>query len=140
MDSLQEQLTARCQFFTDEVGDLVKWEWDDRFDALLSQYSVDKNEQIIAHLEKHFSGKWDPKTISKAPKALQDRAGPFVKVRKGQLLFTLNTEDGGELMAAMWPWGHGGTISLRIMYPLEVPEENEVGMLDKIKSWLTPHD
>jgi hypothetical protein len=61
---------------------------------------------------------WTQATVSTAPPKLKDYVDRYGGLRAGQFLFSSGSV-GGSLVAfgLWWPWGDGGTISMRIGFP-----------------------
>jgi hypothetical protein len=97
------------------LGDQLSWRWEDRFSAMLSEFSRDKNEKTLVALRQHFEHEWNKKTIKKAPQEIKDHLGSLTKLHKDQLILARPATDTTPAMLALWwPWGHGGTFSLRL--------------------------
>jgi hypothetical protein len=56
-----------CNRIYSECDSLVTWNWDDRFQAVLSEFSADQEKEVITVLERHFDSCWDEETINYAP-------------------------------------------------------------------------
>jgi len=101
---------------TNALGDVFKWQWEEDRSALLSEFSRDKKDQAFNVLQQNFSEHWDKKAIKKAPKSLKSQLGELMNLNKEQCLFTRPaTQETPALLAIWWPWGHGGTYSLRLV-------------------------
>jgi hypothetical protein len=97
------------------LGDQLSWRWEDRFSVMLSEFSRDKKDKTLSALRQQFQHEWDKKTIKKAPQAIKDHLGPLIKLSKDQLILAHPATDSTPAMIALWwPWGHGGTYSLRL--------------------------
>jgi hypothetical protein len=101
---------------TNALGDVFKWQWEEDRSALLSEFARDKKDVAFNVLHQNFSECWDKKAIKKAPNSLKVQLGELVKLNKEQCLFTRPaTQETPALLAIWWPWGHGGTYSLRLV-------------------------
>ena len=56
-----------CSRIYSECDSLVTWKWDDRFQAVLSEFPADREEEVMSVLEKYFDVCWDEETIDYAP-------------------------------------------------------------------------
>ena len=112
--STQEQLQEQSSAIRQAIGASFQWTYDDRFDAILSEYSMDEHELVKGILKNHFSDCWDQITIDAAPEETRSDAGSWSQLRDGQLLYTKVFGDLPPLKATIWPWGNGKTVSLRI--------------------------
>ncbi len=111
----QQYLEIIFKEVIEELGDSFNWQWDERRQALLTEFSRDKKELCLPKIQQLFSDEWNKKTIKKAPKALKNQLGILTKLTNNQLLLTCpSIEKQPALMAIWWPWGHGGTYSLRL--------------------------
>lgn len=106
------QITAdlRQQIMTE-----ITWRYDERFDVMLSEFSQLTSINIIDELRKIFPDEWHQKNINATPIKLFDQLEGFNKLSKGQLLFSMPAKNSQpSIVAILWPWGHGGTFSLRL--------------------------
>lgn len=98
-----------------QLGDELKWRWDENKSALLSDFSWEKQERIFANLTQHFSEQWTYKNAKCIPDEIKDELGELVNLSKKQLIFTRPaTETTPAIAAIWWPWGHGATYSIRL--------------------------
>jgi len=104
-----------CTRIFSECSSLVTWNWDDRFQAVLSEFPADSENEVIAVLEKHFDSCWDEETINYAPGKIRSVAKGLGDVREGQRLFSSDPEQDALLLGAYWPWQNGERISLRML-------------------------
>ena len=56
-----------CSRIYSECDSLVAWNWDDRFQAVLSEFPAESEEEVMSGLEEHFENCWDEETINHAP-------------------------------------------------------------------------
>lgn len=97
------------------LGDQHSWQWEAQRGVILSEFARDKIEPTLATLRASYEHEWDKKNIKKAPKELKEQLGELAVLYKEQKLFTREaTEDTPASVAIWWPWGHGGTVSLRV--------------------------
>ncbi|WP_448564742.1 hypothetical protein [Thalassotalea ganghwensis] len=120
-------------------SDLI-WQWDERLNVLLSEFAQNKSQDVLSVLKSFFEHEWTKHNISKAPKDLRQQLGDLRKLNKEQKLFTLPapTEECPTLVAIWWPWGHGGTYSLRLMllsdsYEFHLPENSRANVIEFFK-------
>ena len=110
----QASLTKSTQALREQIGASFEWSWDDRFQAMLSEYEVTDDPKIRSVLNEHFTQCWDQITIESAPEQTKEEAGDFSRLREGQVLYAIYSDKKPSLLAAIWPWGDGKTVSLRI--------------------------
>jgi len=95
--------------------EIFSWNWDNRFEAFLAEFSADKGDEFRAILERDFSKVWNSSNIREAPDIVQICNNNFGGLQSGQLLFTTDPSQDVFVCGAWWPWGDGETISLRIV-------------------------
>ena len=103
-----------CSRIYAECDSLVTWNWDDRFQAVLSEFPAASQEEVISILEKHFDSCWDEETINYAPGKVRSVARELGEVREGQRLYCSNPDSDAILLGAYWPWQNGKKVSLRM--------------------------
>jgi hypothetical protein len=97
------------------LGKQLTWRWEERFSVMLSEFSRDKQEKTLTALRQQFEHEWNKKTVKKAPQEIKDHLGLLIKLNKDQLILARPATDSTPAMIALWwPWGHGGTYSLRL--------------------------
>lgn len=112
----EQQVYQYTQPIFSTLGDDLKWRFEPRLNAMLCEFSRDKNERIQQGISEHLPHLWDKKSIKKAPKALKDQLGKLAKLSNQQLIFSLPArETTPTLVALWWPWDHGGTYSVRLL-------------------------
>lgn len=101
---------------TTALGDQITWRWDEQQSALLTEFSWEKKERMLTVLRQLFSEEWHRKSIKKAPKIIKAELGDLAHLTKEQLIFTRPATDKSPAFALIWwPWGHGGTYSMRLI-------------------------
>lgn len=116
MDINQQQIEEAADKILTALAGTHKWKWEENRKAILSEFSRDKIEQTLKLLQQQFTHQWDRKSIKKMPKSLKAQLGELTKLSKNQYLFTSPTsENNPSILAIWWPWGHGATVSLRLM-------------------------
>ena len=115
MNVTQENLECVFEDIIQEFDDVFIWQWDDKRLSLLTEFSRDKKDLALPKIEQLFAHEWDKKSIKKSPPVLKKQLGSLAEMVKEQRLFTSPAEDEKPaIMAIWWPWGHGGTYSLRL--------------------------
>ena len=104
-----------CNRIYSECDSLVTWNWDDRFQAVLSEFPADQEKEVMSVLEKYFDSCWDEETIPYAPGKVQSVARGLGELRHGQRLYSSDPDQDSLLLGAFWPWGNGERVSLRIL-------------------------
>jgi hypothetical protein len=115
MSLKKDDIEKVTQDLVDAFGDDYPWRWDEQKNLMLSEFASNKKDKIFAQLVELFDHKWDKKNIRYAPAALKIQLGKLTTLKDKQVIFTSPaTEDKPMLVAIWWPWGHGGTVSLRL--------------------------
>ncbi len=109
------QIEKLCTKIYSECNSLVTWNWDDRFQAVLSEFSAESEDEVIAVLEKYFDSCWDEETINYAPGKVRSVAKGLGEVREGQRLYCSDPGQDALLLGAYWPWQNGKKVSLRML-------------------------
>ena len=115
MSYSQEKIEEFTHQIIPLLGEQLTWRWEDRFSVMLSELSRDKQEKTLLALRQQFQHEWNKKTVKKAPQEIKDHLGALIKLNKGQLILARPATDSAPAVIALWwPWGHGGTYSLRL--------------------------
>lgn len=131
MSYSQEKIEEFTRQIIPQLGDQLTWRWEDRFSVMLSEFSRDKKDKTLVALRQHFEHEWDKKTAKSAPQEIKDHLGPLIKLNKDQLLLARPATSSTPAMIALWwPWGHGGTYSLRLAL-LDTPYEYQENSTNK---------
>ena len=135
----QEKTEELTRQITPLLGEQLNWRWEDRFSVMLSEFSRDKKDKTLVALRQEFQHEWDRKTIKKAPPQIKEHLGELIKLSKDQLILARPATDSTPAIIALWwPWGHGGTYSLRLAL-LDTPykyQENSAsgsGLINRFK-------
>jgi hypothetical protein len=107
-----------CSRIYSECDSLVTWNWDDRYQAVLSEFPADQEEEVMSVLEKYFDACWDEETIDYAPGKIRSVAKDLGNIRHGQRLFSSDPDQEALLLGAFWPWKNGEKIYLRMLVDL----------------------
>ena len=86
-----------------------EWAWDDRMAVVSSAVNGPHIAVARALVEKALPQMFDSKSVETAPEALRALIAGTGGLRGNQLAFTA-----GDAYGLWWPWGGGGTVSLRI--------------------------
>ena len=110
-----EKLFGQCREIRSELDPPLSWEWDDRFDLILSIFSQKEVPIVQSALSQKFPANWDRKTCRKAPKEVRSLISDLGGLRPEQSLYTSETFGSDVvLFGAWWPWEDKSNISLRI--------------------------
>lgn len=120
-----------CRELVEVLGDMLTWQWDDRFETILSQFEIDDAEKIKTLLNKFMKTTWNIENGKNAPENIQNIISNFGGFMPGQFLFTSDPEKETVIFCAWWPWGNGHTISIRISL---LTEEGNTSENEDLKS------
>ncbi len=130
------QIKDLCKELLNDFERVLSWKWDSGFNALVAEFSTDKQNEVRTVLERHLGFKWDSRSIRKAPEQIKTKSGDLGDLRDNQLLFTTDPEGNVLIFAAWWPWGNGEVISVRLASPSSAEQSSDTqGILSKIKSF-----
>lgn len=111
-----QEVEQATDFIVNQIGDAYEWSWDDHKNMRFTKFASNRTEPVLKVLRKNFPHQWDKKSIKKAPQALKEQLGSLAKLDKMQVLYTSPANDERPmLVAAWWPWEHGGTVSVRLI-------------------------
>lgn len=140
MNFSQQQIEHHTLTLRQQLRDDLVWQWDDRLSVLLTEFAQNKSHDVITVLRDAFAHEWNKKNIKKAPQDLKHQLGDLTTLNKEQKIFTLPaTSDSQPTMVAIWwPWGHGGTYSLRLMllndsYEFHLPNNSRANVFSFFK-------
>lgn len=109
-------IEAHIEHIIEAIGNDLNWRYDDKFAGQLSEFAQNRGENIAHRLAELFPHQWHVKNIKQAPPALKNALLAHAKLNKNQCIYTIPNQNGDPVIAAYWwPWGHGGTISLRLV-------------------------
>jgi len=89
------------------------WTWDERFTMLASSFPKAQEMQARASAAHALPYAWDMNSIATAPAGLRSICERTGGLRAGQMMMAGKAGD-IVLYGLWWPWGGGGTITLRI--------------------------
>lgn len=121
-------LEESCKKIFIEIG--RTWEWDDRFRAVLLTYSKDEEAPIVAGTAAVLGSQWTSADIADAPDKIKKLVDDLGGLRAGQQVMHSDADGDLVLFAIFWPWGGGGTISLRIGVLTSDGDEQVRGVLE----------
>jgi len=130
------EIEKNCKELFNAFKGVVSWKWDDRFDTVLAEFSVNNKNSVRAILDRYLSIAWDSSNIGSAPKTIQKINMHLGKLRSGQLLFSSDPKQDAYIFCAWWPWGDGKTISIRIApYYKRLSDSEKADKTQQFKGW-----
>lgn len=128
----EQHIRACASSIIEALADRVKWKYDGFNDALLAEFSADKEQVILPIIRQHLLEEWHAKNVKQAPPLIIHLAGKYAKLSKKQKLFYPRSSELPQVMLAWWPWGHGATVSIRLF---TVNQEPFVAKISLLKRW-----
>ena len=130
----QAHIKSACEPFLKELGEQFVWQWDEHFQAYLTEFSVDHEQHVFLTAQKHFPIVWDKKELKYADPIFVHRAGFFSNLEKNQRLLSKDKSGENEIMVSWWPWGHGATISVRLFCANTQPYAKPASLLSRLRN------
>ena len=107
-----EQITKPLR---QSLGDNIPWQFEAKLNVMLSEFAQNKSAVVLDNLRNTLTDEWHAKNAKKMPHSLKSQLGDLAKISKNQLILACpETKDTPAIVALWWPWGHGGTYSLRL--------------------------
>lgn len=117
----EQEIRTVAADLIESFGDLLIWKWEEKRNVLLAEFASGKSDQVITTLQKFYSNEWNRKSIKQAPTSIIKELEGYAKLVKEQRAFTNSPQsEQKSVVALLWPWGHGSTLSLRLTL-LETP-------------------
>jgi hypothetical protein len=110
-----------CKKIHAEVG--RSWEWDARFTSALLVFPSEEEAEILGIVAKFATRSWTFDDIRSAPATVQELADVWGGLRPGQRFLHSETTASPILICALWPWGSGKSISLRVGFAASSEEQ-----------------
>ena len=130
-----DALEAACKALKQDK-ETFSWEWEDRMDAALSVYGSDDSAKVRALLDEHFKARFDSGSLPDAPADVQQFVKSLGGLRSGQELFTSDPNLDLVVAVALWPWGGGAKISIRLWFlSKNVSDEEKQDLQNRFRSW-----
>lgn len=116
MPYTQSEIENITQLLRESLGDNITWKFDEKFHGMLSEFAQNKSDVVLEKLRNALPHEWDTKTVKKLPKSMKVQLGEKRKLTKQQKILACEAQGNTPAIVALWwPWGHGGTYSLRIL-------------------------
>jgi hypothetical protein len=131
----EQHIRTCASAIIEALEDKVKWKYDGFNDALLAEFSADKEQVILPIIRQHLPGGWDAKSVKQAPQLMIHLAGKYAKINKKQKLFYPRSTEPPQFMLAWWPWGHGATVSIRLFAVNQEPFVPKISLLKRWRSF-----
>jgi hypothetical protein len=106
-----DDLEKTCRNLATRLG--RAWAPDDRFGGVLLTFKRDEKD-VLATVTQLLGTPWTAATLPTAPPPVREQVGRCGGLDAGQQFFYLAGRNGTALFGALWPWGNGVTVSLRV--------------------------
>ena len=103
-----------CELVT-ALPHFLKWEWDEQTNGGLAILEVDAGERVLSIIEAQFPHQWNRKTLRRAPLPIRTAVKDLGGLRDQQRVFVKVLASDLAMLGLWWPWGHRGTISIRLV-------------------------
>ena len=121
--------------FVNTFQDKLKWEWDDRFEAVLSTCKTEAKDDIQFSIKFHLKTIWDNSNTEGAPDVILGVMNHFGGLMPGQFFFTSDLHKEILLCCAWWPWGDGETVSIRVLpYSNKLTDDYRAALKKKFRN------
>ena len=95
------------------LGD--NWTWDARSETVVFAFSEERGTGLLGATRKILSDAWTVTNVGDAPARVQSLADDMGGLQEGQQLLTDRANNAEPMLfGAVWPWGNGKKISLRV--------------------------
>lgn len=137
----QEQIEQATEQLREALGDNITWKYEPRYAVMLSEFAQNKSDAVFEKLSPLFCYQWEYKTAKKMPKSLKQELRDLARIGKNQkLLVAKAAQEKPAIAAFWWPWGHGGTYSLRLKLlendvVIDEATSQNKGLLSRLFSW-----
>jgi hypothetical protein len=136
LSAVFDTLEMACRELKQSVSSLG-WEWDGRFEAALSVYQAESSAKIRSVLDEHFNAKWNAGNIANAPADLRQLVKSLGGFRAGQELVSSDPSLDWLVAVALWPWGGGAKVSMRLwLLSKDASAGQGEDLRDRLRSWL----
>lgn len=133
---MRDEAEEICTSLLADLGEDLRWQWDDRFRAALTQFDSDQKDDIQNTLHQHLALTWESGSLKGAPDSVKATIASVGGLQSGQMLLTSEVNSDEFVYCAWWPWGNGETISIRVAPSwLATSEDDQAQTVDLVKSW-----
>ena len=135
ISAVLDTLENACKALKQDEG-TFSWEWEDRMDAALSVYQAEDSTKVRGLLKEHFKTSWNAGTLSDSPANVQEFVKSLGGLRGGQEILTSDPSLDLVVAVALWPWGGGAKISIRLWFLSQnVSDEEKENLQNRFRSW-----
>ena len=131
MSSVQS-LEKTCRENIATLGD--NWTWDARSETAVFTFEKERGPDLLGAAHKILSDSWTVINVGDALARVQSLADNMGGLREGQVLLTARVSDAEPMLfGAVWPWGNGNNVSLRVGCDSGGAERGE--WVTRLKAW-----
>ena len=130
--SSERSLEKNCRENLATLGD--NWTWDARSETAVFTFAEERGAGVLGAARKILSDAWTVTNVGDAPARVQSLADDMGGLRQGQELLTAKVNDAEPMLfGAVWPWGNGKNVSLRVGCDSGGAERGE--WVTRLKAW-----
>jgi hypothetical protein len=132
-----QKIEKSCREVIKSLKNQISWKWDERFETVLAQFSVEEKDKVHKILEQHLGNIWMDKNKNEAPETIKPIIEYFGGLEPNQKLYTSTLDENNLILCAWWPWGNGQTISIRVgvFYAESMNDEEYKSLMQMLRTW-----
>lgn len=135
-DLAPKNLEILVKEFATQFQDIFLWQWDERFNTVQAEFSVDHLQSVFGLFNVHFKEAWDVDSIKTAPDYIQSSCNLFGRFHSDQVFSTTDSKCDEFVYCAIWPWGDGEMISIRLAPYSKTMSKNDMeNLLVQFRHW-----
>lgn len=108
------EIESKCLRLKTEGGDLFDWQPDDRYCAVIAEFTPEHLDRALPLLVAVFGWGKAREDLYAASAHLQEVITSLGGMSRGQIIFSYEPPGGLLLYGAWWPWANGSKISIRV--------------------------
>lgn len=130
------EIEIYCRDIARLTGDLVNWEWDDKFMTIQAKFAKPVKKPVFSALKRTFESLWTMKTLKNAPESIRRIVEALGGIKEGQYMFFSNSNLEIMIYGAWWPWATGDQFTVRLGIVTEnMPEEEDLMIKRLFHTW-----
>jgi hypothetical protein len=130
--SSEQSLEKSCRENIATLG--YSWTWDARFETATFTFEKEHGPGLLGAAHEILPGSWTVINVRDAGARVRSLADDMGGLREGQVLLTARVSDAEPMLfGAVWPWGNGKNVSLRVGCDSGGAERGE--WVTRLKAW-----
>lgn len=97
------------------LPEYLQWNTDEHAGGLVAVLEIDAADQVMAQLTQQLGEGWNRKNLGQAPPSVRHALKEYGGLRDKQRVFATGLTGEVMLLGLWWPWGHGGSVSIRFV-------------------------